>query len=180
MAPTGPLRNIAIVGVYTFSSSPIVSCTDFALQASGRLGPSILRALQADSSFKVTVITRESSMATFPEGTTVVRVGDDYPPEQMEKVFRGQDAVVLSLSYAGEHHRSAITRAAIAAGVRRLVASGYGSNDENEEAQRVFAISANKAAMVQELRELEQSGWSWTSVCCGLFFDLYVLSSPVL
>jgi hypothetical protein len=163
-----------------FRSSPVLFSTDSALQASGRLGPHILRAVQADPSFKVTVITRENSTATFPEGTTVVQVGDEYPAEQMEKTFRGQDAVVLSLSYAGEHHRSAITKAAIAAGVRRLVASGYGANDENEEVQRVFAISANKAAMVQELRGLEQPGWSWTSVCCGLFFDLYVLSSPIL
>jgi hypothetical protein len=132
--------------------------------------------VQADPAFKVTVITRESSTATFPGGTTVVRVGDDYPEEQMEKTFQGQDAVVLSLSYAGEHHRSALTKAAIRAGVRRVVASGYGGNDENKEAQRVFPITANKAAMVQELRSLEQDGWSWTSVCCGLFFDLYVLS----
>jgi putative NADH-flavin reductase len=145
-------------------------------QASGRLGPYILRAVQADPAFNVTVITRESSKATFPDGTTVVRVGDDYPEEQMEKTFQGQDAVVLSLSYAGEHHRSALTEAAIRAGVRRVVASGYGANDENEEAQRVFPISANKAAMVQELRSLEQDGWSWTSICCGLFFDLYVQS----
>jgi hypothetical protein len=105
----------------------------------------------------------------------VVRVSDDYPPEQMEKAFRGQDAVVLSLSYAGEHHRVAIAKAAIAAGVRRLIASGYGANDENKEVQRIFPISANKAAMIEELRGLEQPGWSWTSVSCGLFFDLYVL-----
>ncbi|MCJ1380213.1 hypothetical protein MMC17_003316 [Xylographa soralifera] len=153
-----PLRNIAIVG------------------ASGRLGPFILKAVQDDPAFNVTVITRHNSPATFPAGTKVVKVSDGYPDEEMVEAFKGQDAVVLSLGFQAEHRHSALVHASIKAGVKRLVASAYGANDSNEAVQKMFPIAARKAAMVKELKSLEKPGWSWTAICCGLFFDFCITS----
>ena len=108
----------------------------------------------------------------------MVRVGDDYPRAQMEGVFRGQDAVVLSLGFAGEHHHRSLVEAAIEAGVKRVVPSSYGCNDQNEAVQKIFPIAAAKAKMMGEMKELQQQAekegkdWSWTNICCGLFFDL--------
>ncbi|MCJ1389997.1 hypothetical protein MMC18_002855 [Xylographa bjoerkii] len=91
----------------------------------------------------------------------------------MVEVFKGQDAVVLSLGFQAEHRHSALVHASVKAGVKRLVASGYGANDNNTEVQKMFPIAARKAQMVEELKMLEKPGWSWTAICCGLFFDLY-------
>jgi len=105
-------------------------------------------------------------------------VGDDYPDEEMERVFRGQDAVVLVLGFAAEHRHSALVQASIKAGVKRVVASHYGSNIGNEAAQKIFPVAATKAAMVKELKGLEREGWSWTTISCGVFFDLWVCPFP--
>jgi hypothetical protein len=56
------------------------------VQGSGRLGPYILKALQADPAFEVTVVTRTNSTATFPSDTKIVRVADGYPEEEMVEV----------------------------------------------------------------------------------------------
>jgi uncharacterized protein YbjT (DUF2867 family) len=142
------------------------------VQGSGRLGPYILKALQADPAFEVTVVTRTNSTAALPSDTKIVRVTDGYPYEEMVEVFRGQDAVILSLGYSAQHRHAALADASIKAGVKRLIASVYGGNDRNKEAVQFFPIMAGKAKIVAELKAVETPGWSWTSVCCGLFFDL--------
>lgn len=135
------------------------------------MGPFILKAIQADPAFNVTVITRHNSKATFPEGTNILRVNDGYPDEEMVEAFKGQDAVVLSLGFQAQPRHSALVQASIKAGVKRLVASGYGANDDNAAVQKMFPFAAQKAQQVEELKGLERPGWSWTSICCGLFFD---------
>ncbi|MCJ1421364.1 hypothetical protein MMC32_007727 [Xylographa parallela] len=144
--------------------------------ASGRLGPFILKALQDDPAFNVTVITRHNSTATFSEGTKVVKVSDGYLDEEMVEAFKGQDAVVLSLGFEAEHRHSALVHASIKAGVKRLIASGYGANDSNAAVQRMFPIAARLGPMITELKSLERPGWSWTTICCGLFFDFCIPS----
>ena len=132
--------------------------------------------MQDDPAFNVTVITRHNSTATFSEGTKVVKVSDGYLDEEMVEAFKGQDAVVLSLGFEAEHRHSALVHASIKAGVKRLIASGYGANDSNAAVQRMFPIAARLGPMITELKSLERPGWSWTTICCGLFFDLYVFN----
>ncbi|VUC26962.1 unnamed protein product [Clonostachys rosea] len=134
------LRKVAIVG------------------ASGHLGPFILKALQQSQDFAITVITRKNSSAVFPSDTRVVRVTDGYPDDEMIEVFRGHDAVILSLGFAAENRHGALARASIKAGVKRLVASGYGVDATNKEAAKVFPVAATKAAMLEDLKSLETSG----------------------
>lgn len=141
-------------------------------QASGGLGKHILTALQADPAFKVTIISRHGSKATFPTSTKVIRVGDDYPEEDMVEAFKGQDAVVLSLAWGAYARHAALVDASIKAGVKRLVASTYGVNDKDLEAAKFFTPAAHAVKVAAELKERETSGWSWSSVCCGPFFDL--------
>ena len=143
------------------------------------IGPLILKAVQDEPAFNVTVIARHNSAATFSAGTKVVRVSDGYPDEEMVEAFKGQDAVVLSLGFQAEHRHSALVQASIKAGVKHLVASGYGANDSNAAVREMFPIAACKAQMVWELKSLEKPGWSWTAICCGLFFDLYVVNQPL-
>ncbi|KAF4626471.1 hypothetical protein G7Y89_g11690 [Cudoniella acicularis] len=143
-------------------------------RASGRLGPWILKALQADPTFDITVVTRYTSAAEFPPNTKVVKVTDGYPIAEMIEVFKGQDAVILSLGYAAEHLHASLAEASIKAGVKRLIASVWGGNDTNKEAPKIFPIAAGKAKLFRELRAMETPGWSWTAICNGLFFDFCV------
>ena len=84
--------------------------------------------------------------------------------------------MVLAIGFAGEHHLPSLARASIEAGVKRLLASGFGVDTSNRAAAEVFPVAANKVAMIKDLKSLEQPGWSWTDVACGVFLDLYVVS----
>ena len=93
----------------------------------------------------------------------------------MVEVFRGQDAVVLSVGYPAEHRLTALARASVTAGVKRLVASGYGCDPENEPTSAIFPVAEWKAKMLADLKSLETPGWSWSNIACGTFLDLLVL-----
>ena len=88
------------------------------------------------------------------------------------EAFRGADAVVLSLNFLSLSHHPALVEASIKAGVKRLVASTYGSNDENMIAMKYFPIAQTHHDTVMDLRSKNVPGWSWTSVSCGVFFDM--------
>ena len=96
----------------------------------------------------------------------------------MVQVFRGHDAVVLALGFAAEEHLPELARASVEAGVKRLIASGYGADTTNQDTVRVFPVAAAKARMVEHLKSLEQPGWSWTEVACGVILDLWAHSIP--
>ncbi|KAM5354975.1 hypothetical protein ACJ41O_001621 [Fusarium nematophilum] len=139
--------------------------------ASGRLGTFILKALkESNAGFDVTAITRRNSPAVFAADTKVIKVTDGYPDEEMVESFRGHDAVVLAIGFASEHRHAALARASAKAGVKRLVASGYGA-PSNEHVASFFPVARTKADMIADLKTLEQPGWSWTDVSCGIFLD---------
>lgn len=131
-----------------------------------------MRALKENPQFDVTVVTRQNSPSTFDPDVKVVRVPDGYPDDAVVDAFRGQDAVVLSLGFAGEHRLPALARASVKAGVKKLIASGFGVDPNNVPARSVFPVAAAKSAMIEDLRSLEQPGWSWTDIACGTFLDL--------
>ncbi|KAJ4113868.1 hypothetical protein NW768_011398 [Fusarium equiseti] len=150
-------KNIAIVG------------------ASGRVGAFITKALHQSNQFNLTVVTRVSSKITeYPSPINVIQVPDDYPYAEVVNAFRGNDAVILAVGFAGEHHLPSLARASIEAGVKRLIASGFGVDASNQAAAEVFPVAENKVAMIKDLRSLEQPGWSWTDVACGVFLDFCI------
>ncbi|OCL06609.1 NAD(P)-binding protein [Glonium stellatum] len=154
---TTTIRNITLVG------------------GSGRLGSTILSALQKSPQFDVTVVTRFTSTAIFPPSTKVIKVKDDYPVGEMVAVFRGQDAVVLSIGFGpwSERSHSSLVEASIQAGVKRLIASTFDAG-VNDEAQKIFPVAETKARIVEELKRNEASGWSWTAIQCGLCFEFCI------
>lgn len=92
----------------------------------------------------------------------------------MVEAFQGKDAVVLCLGFLGKPCHSALANASIKAGVKRLIASTYGGTDRSKEAEQFFPIAAEHGKILRKLKAAETPGWSWTSISCGLFFDLYV------
>lgn len=123
------------------------------------------------------MVSRQSSQAQFPPGTNVVRVSDKYPKHELLDIFKGQDAVVLSLNWAAEaEHHNTLVDASVEAGVKRLVPSIWGGRIDIPEAKDVFPFAANKANMLDyvKTRGSSTAEWSYTAVSCGLFHDLYV------
>ncbi|KAK6530280.1 hypothetical protein TWF694_003642 [Orbilia ellipsospora] len=140
---------------------------------SGHLGPFILAALQA-ANYDLTVVTRRDSTAKFPQNTKVVKIDDGYPEDQVLEAFAGADAVVLSLAFVALEYHAALVDASIKAGVKRLVASTYGCNDENAAVLDLFPIAYRHHNIVNDLRSRKAPGWSWTSISCGPFFEMCV------
>ena len=70
--------------------------------ASGNLGTLILKHLLSSAqNLDVTVLSRQSSTAKFPDGVKVTRIPDDYPVDELTKAFQGIDVVVASVSMFG-------------------------------------------------------------------------------
>ncbi|KAF2116036.1 hypothetical protein BDV96DRAFT_631227 [Lophiotrema nucula] len=148
----------------------------------GRLGPHLLQALLDEPNFELTVINRKNSslnIASHPR-LNIVTVGDDYPDDEVVEAFAGQDAVVLSLSFAAQQRQKALAEASIKAGVKFFIANHWGGAD-TKEVKEFFPIAVWKDQMVDELKALEQAGartgWKWSAIAPGLFFD-FCLSTP--
>jgi hypothetical protein len=121
----------------------------------------------------VTVVSRQSSAASFPHDTKVVKVSDSYPKSEFVQVFKGQDAVVLSLNYAAEfQHHNMLVDASVEAGVKRLIPSVWAGRLDLSKARDIFPLAASKAQLLEHVKSKTAPGWSYTAVATGLFLDL--------
>ena len=96
-----------------------------ALQGSGSLGAPILTALLGAPDLTPTVISREESTATFPDGVRVVKAKLD-DEDSLVAALQGQDAVVVALTTFADDAQYKIIDAAIKAGVKRFIPSEVG------------------------------------------------------
>lgn len=141
--------------------------------AGGHLGPSILSAFVADSRFKVSILTRQSSTSVFPSELTVHRIDDEYPEADLLEAFKGQDAVISTIATANAPTQRTIIDAAIKAGVKRFVPSEFGGDTENEKSMAILPqYFKGKLETVQYLKTKEKEGLTWTAFVTGPFFDL--------
>lgn len=148
--------------------------------ATGSVGATILEALLAEPSFKVTILSRASSRATFPKDIPVIRISDAYTVEELTSAFQNQDAVVVALTTSsvtkdgrdGLAYR--LIDAAIAAGVKRFIPSEFGTNNLDPRAQSVVPIYEIKGAMLEYLitkAKASNGTLTWTSISCGSWLD---------
>lgn len=144
------------------------------LQATGKLGPFLLETLQEEG-FDVTVISRESSKASFPSSQRIHRIADDFPENELVAAFTGHDAVVLCLSFELLSQSAKFSRASLNAGCRWLIASTYGANLDDAK-HALFPASVPHRQAVDEMIALEKEGktWFWTQISCGPWAELYV------
>lgn len=89
------------------------------------MGKPVVKAL-LESGFKVTAVSRTDSTSTFPDDVQVVR-GNYEDSEFWKKAFTGQDAVILAIGSGTLQSQKAIIDAAVAAGVKRIIPSEFGS-----------------------------------------------------
>ena len=141
------------------------------LGAGGNLGPSILDALTNDSSFTVSILSRKSSKSTFPSHLKVHKVDDDYPEDQLLEAFKGQDAVVCTISGAQIQQEKSIIDAAVKAGVKRYIPSEFGADLENPKLAEALYFFGQKRETIKYLKEQESKGLTWSGIVTGPFFD---------
>jgi uncharacterized protein YbjT (DUF2867 family) len=148
MAPT--IKNVIVIG------------------ASGSVGPSIVSALLT-AKFNVSVLSRESSIATFPNGVEVHR--SDYTESSLLSAFQGQDAIVSTIATFSTHLQTSIIATAVKAGVKRFVPSEYGIDTSLPTIPNFVPPATPKQDTIQCLKSYESAGLSWTGICVGAFFD---------
>lgn len=156
MAPQTPIQNVAIIG------------------ANGTLGPSVLAALLFPGIFTVTVLTRESSKSKYAENVKTLRIPDHLPEDELAKLLQGQDALVVTMSGSKTAEQKHLANACVKAGVKRFIPADFGSVDSTDErALEMVPLYSEKVKVRKHLEELaaKHSGFTWTSLVCGHFFD---------
>ncbi|KAH6679893.1 NmrA-like family protein [Plectosphaerella plurivora] len=141
------------------------------LGASGNLGPWVIKAL-LDVGFKVTVVTRQESKATFPSDVDVKKI-DITSRSAISEAFKGQDAVVSTLPGEAVASQRIFIDAAIDAGIKRFIPSEFGINTREAGGTKFGKFVAAKISDVDYLIELSEkySWFSWSAICTGAFFD---------
>lgn len=162
-----PPRSQSLPFPFPFPSSIDLTFARSFPQASGNIGRPILKALLESNLFNVTVISRHESSATFPEGVTVVK--SDFSPSHLEQTFRGNDAVVSTISTTAVGEQIKIVDAASKAGVKRFITSDFGSDVSDPAVVKAVPILGGKKVVVDHLRSKEKDGLTWSAIVNGAF-----------
>lgn len=131
-----------------------------------------------EAKFNVSVMSRASSKATFPENVRVYKT--DYSESSLISSLEGHDAVVSTISGSGLKEQQKIIDAAILAGVKRFIPSEYGIDVCHPKAMEIVPFFNQKQQINAYLRSKESQGITWTSVATGPFLDWVRLLTPSL
>ncbi|KAH7066901.1 isoflavone reductase family protein [Paraphoma chrysanthemicola] len=137
--------------------------------AGGALGTLILNEL-LNSPYKVSVLSRKESSATFQDGVKVFKA--DYKDiSAVKAAMEGQDVVISNVHGIAAGDQKIFVDAALEAGVKRFFPSEYGPYTRHGKMSEINPYTGpHKAALVDYLRSKE--GFiSWTAVICGGFFE---------
>ncbi|RDW91654.1 hypothetical protein BP5796_02819 [Coleophoma crateriformis] len=137
--------------------------------ASGNVGKLVLGAFDGASQFKVTVLSRSSSDATFPAGFTIRKT--DYSESDLVAAFQGQDAVISVVGMGGFTEQKKFIDAAVAAGVKRFIPSEFSSNTLSPAVLQLLPVFGQKMEVLEYLKTKEASGLTWTAIWTALLFD---------
>ncbi|KAH8711812.1 hypothetical protein GQ44DRAFT_714233 [Phaeosphaeriaceae sp. PMI808] len=148
--------------------------------ATGSVGAPILKALLAEPSFAITILSRATSSAKLPANVPIRKVSDDFTTSELTAAFQGQDAVVIALSTTpvtkeGKNGLAfRLIDAAKTAGVKRFIPSEYGTNNLDPRARTLVPVYDLKGEMLEYLIAAAQSSngaFTWSSICCGSWLD---------
>lgn len=95
----------------------------------------------------------------------------DYTHASLVAAFKGQDAVVSTISTSSLTEQKRVIDAAVEAGVKRFIPSEFGWDTSGDVAMEIAPCMVMKKDPVAYLREKERTGMSWTSICNGLWVD---------
>jgi len=139
--------------------------------ASGTIGKPVLDSIINSGKFNVSVLTRESSKASFPPSVKILHA--DYNSlASLTTALQGQDAVVSTVGNEGLAGQSLLIDASIAAGVKRFIPSEFGSNLASPKT-RALPVFGYKVAVQKHLIEKAKANpkFTYTIIQCGPFID---------
>ncbi|KAF4459872.1 hypothetical protein FALBO_13350 [Fusarium albosuccineum] len=144
--------------------------------ANGNLGTVLLDGLVASKSFDITVAKRASSTSTPAHASSIniITIPDDMSVEGLVPALEGQDVVIASFPLKDVSQHLRLAEASVKAGVKRFIPADFGSCDaQSDEAKRLLKLYRDKDLVREKCVELakENSGFSWTALVCGHFFD---------
>lgn len=137
--------------------------------AAGRVGGAFTKALLATGKHTVTVITRQDSSSTPPDGVQVSKV--DYDNQQsLIDALKGQEVLIITLAVTAPlDTQSKVISAAAKAGVPYIFHNTYGSDILKEEISREYIIGF---AEQKVRKQIEDEGVSkWIGFCCSFWYE---------
>ncbi|KAI8713702.1 NmrA domain-containing protein [Fusarium sp. LHS14.1] len=141
------------------------------LGAGGNVARSTIKAL-LEENFTVTGLTRDTSKAVLPAGVKHVKSG--YSEASLIEIFKGQDAIVSTVSSIVPGDALAIqetiVNAAIGAGVKVFIPSEYSVDTSNHVASTYIPFLKDKIDTLDYLKT-QQDKISWTAIVSGSMFD---------
>jgi len=141
--------------------------------SSGELGRPLLEALLREPRiFEVTVLLRNNSTSSTPDGVHVVRLDYTDKPALIAAV-RGHDVVLSVLGRAAQIENLEVTllEAAVAAGVPRFIPSGFGGDVLHPTAVELQGVFAYKSGLLKLLKEKYRDQITYTDIITGVFLD---------
>ncbi|KAM0355175.1 hypothetical protein ACHAPU_001039 [Fusarium lateritium] len=147
--------------------------------ASGNFGAPITAAL-TQASFDTTIITRNESTSTFPEGIPVIRT--EYTLEALTMVLSGQDAVICVVGPAGIKFQATMIDAAEAAGVKRFIVDDFGFGPDFRSYPEFEAVRAQRTVGIDRAKEHANanSAFTWTGIVSGNPIDWAMKRFPLM
>jgi hypothetical protein len=132
------------------------------------MGEPIAKALLQTGKHTVTALTRKGSKNTVPAGVTAIPV--DYDDESsLVAALQGQQFLVITLSAtAPPDTHSKIVKAAVKAGVPRIMPNIFGTDDSNEALIKDDPLSADVGSIKASI---EEAGCEWTSIICSMWYE---------
>ncbi|KAI1251951.1 hypothetical protein MGN70_006523 [Eutypa lata] len=147
--------------------------------ASGSLGSVIFAKLVDSGKFNVRVLRHTGSSSKFPAGTDVVDVDFD-SIDSVKSALANQDAVISTISSVALHTQKTLIDGAIAAGVKRILPSDFGSNLDNPLARKLPVYTQKVEAQEYAKEKAKTTGLSYTFVYNSAFLDWGLKHSFVL
>lgn len=129
-----------------------------------------MKALDEDSSFTVSILSRKGSKSTYASHIKVQEVDESWPEDQLVTALKGQDAVV-HIVYADVPKSKTLIDAAIKAGVKRFIPSEFGIDHSAPSIVKKVPFVAAKEEILEYLKSKEDTGLTWTGIITGGFFD---------
>ncbi|KAL7907724.1 hypothetical protein GGI35DRAFT_65683 [Trichoderma velutinum] len=135
--------------------------------AGGRLNPVVISSL-LEHGFSVSALVRASSTAKPPPEVKLFRI--DYSRASLVSAFKGQDAVVNTITMPDFEEQKNIIDAAVEAGVKRFIPAEFGIDTSKEKAVEIMTFLRMKPQIIHYLRSI-QDKITWTGIIVGPFFD---------
>ncbi|KAL6922655.1 hypothetical protein FSST1_006681 [Fusarium sambucinum] len=137
--------------------------------AGGNLGVPVTKAF-LKTSYNVSILSRQESTSTFPDGVTVFKV-DYKDTSAVTAAMKGQDVVICMTGGIAAGDQNVFIDAAVSAGVKRFFPSEFGPYSlEPGLAELNPWLFPHKIATAKYLQSKE-SQMSWTGLITGAFFD---------